>query len=68
LCTLPGHQHMVLSVAFSSDGKRVVSGAWEDNVRIWDAAIGPEVSEYALCLSLFGLTSLMSRSSFPLQS
>ena len=34
---------VVLSVAFSPDGKRIVSGSLDGAVQIWDAATGEEV-------------------------
>ena len=43
MCTLTGHSGMVLSVAFSEDGKRVVSGSGDNLVKIWDADKGSEV-------------------------
>jgi len=35
--TLKGHRGPVLSVAFTSDGRRLVSGSDDETVRIWDA-------------------------------
>ena len=43
LCTLPGHSGHVYSVAFSSDGKRVVSGSHDNLLKIWEAETGAEV-------------------------
>ena len=37
---LEGHSNLVCAVAFSSDGKLVVSGFDDDTVKLWDAATG----------------------------
>ena len=34
--TLKGHSGSVLSVSFSPDGKRIVSGSADKTVKIWD--------------------------------
>lgn len=48
ICTLKGHVWDVVSVAFSPDGTRVVSGSeLDDNrVKIWDAST--EVSSWVV--------------------
>jgi WD40 repeat protein len=43
-CTLTGHWMGVRSVAYSPDGKHIVSGSCEKTVRIWDSSTGKEVS------------------------
>lgn len=40
LCTMYGHFDAVLSVAFTTDGKRIVSGSADTSVQIWDAVSG----------------------------
>ena len=43
--SLKGHTHMVSSVAFSPDGKRIVSGSdWDNTVKVWDADKGTEIA------------------------
>jgi eukaryotic-like serine/threonine-protein kinase len=37
---LKGHTGGVKSVAFSADGKRIVSGSWDNTVKVWDADKG----------------------------
>ena len=44
--TLRGHFDEVLSVAFSRDGKRIVSGSADTLVKIWDVATGAEVRSF----------------------
>jgi WD40 repeat protein len=38
--TLEGHTQSIISVAFSPDGTRVVSGSSDNTLRLWDAASG----------------------------
>ena len=44
--TLVGHSYMVLSVAFSPNGDRIVSGSSDKLVKIWDTETGAEVSSF----------------------
>ena len=43
-CPVIGHTSAVMSVAFSPDGRWVVSGSDEGLLKIWDAATGAQVS------------------------
>jgi WD40 repeat protein len=38
LRTLQGHSGQVAAIAISPDGSRIVSGAYDNSIRIWDAA------------------------------
>jgi WD40 repeat protein len=40
---LQGHTNSVYSVAFSTDGRRIVSGSHDNTLRIWDAATGKPI-------------------------
>jgi WD40 repeat protein len=40
---LVGHQRYILSLAFSTDGVTLVSGAGDNTVRLWRAATEEEV-------------------------
>ena len=42
-CTLTGHSDYVQSVAYSPDGRHIVSGSGDRTVKIWDAQGGEEV-------------------------
>jgi len=37
---LEGHTNLVRSVAFSPDGRRIVSGSLDNSVRVWDSLAG----------------------------
>ena len=40
---IEGHTNAVYSVAFSTDGTRIVSGSRDESVRVWDASTGGEL-------------------------
>ena len=43
-CTLTGHSSAVTCVAYSPDGKHIVSGSGDNTVKVWDSQTGNEVS------------------------
>lgn len=45
--TLKGHSGWVTGVAFSSDGRRLASGSWDESVKFWDVRTGQAVSTVA---------------------
>lgn len=42
--SLKGHRILITSVAFSSDGKRLVSGSEDRTIKIWDVSTGKEIA------------------------
>lgn len=43
---LAGHQEDIISIAFSSDGSKIVSASWSDqnNLIVWDVATGTQIA------------------------
>jgi len=39
------HSHIVASVAFSPDGKSIVSGSWDQTLKLWHAGDRPDTPE-----------------------
>ena len=46
-CPVAGHSDAVVSVNFSPDGKRFVSGSNDNLLKLWDTKTGGEVSSHA---------------------
>ncbi|HJR07877.1 MAG TPA: caspase family protein [Pyrinomonadaceae bacterium] len=42
--TLSGHTDFVSTVAYSLDGKLIVSGSWDRTLKVWDAQTGAELA------------------------
>ena len=42
-CPVTGHSESVWSLAYSPDGKHIVSGSLDSTVKVWNAATGKEV-------------------------
>ena len=40
ICCLHGHTHQVNSVAYSPDGNQIVSGSWDNTIRVWNIITG----------------------------
>ncbi|OYT15193.1 MAG: hypothetical protein B7C24_14340 [Bacteroidetes bacterium 4572_77] len=38
-----GHSSVISSVAFSPDGKFVLSGSWDKTMKLWEVSSGKEV-------------------------
>ncbi|KIM20643.1 hypothetical protein M408DRAFT_43587, partial [Serendipita vermifera MAFF 305830] len=42
---LSGHTNQVNCVAFSPDGTRVVSGSYDETLRLWDGVTGASIGD-----------------------
>ena len=40
---LQGHDGQIFSVAFSPDGSKIISGSYDQTIRVWDASTGVEM-------------------------
>jgi WD40 repeat protein len=46
VATLKGHTEMVYAIAFSPDGRHVLTGSFDNTLRLWEAATGKEVKSF----------------------
>jgi WD40 repeat protein len=46
LLTLKGHNRQISSVAFSPDGRRIVTGSWDRTAKVWKAATTQQVAAW----------------------
>ncbi|KAG9313831.1 WD40-repeat-containing domain protein [Chiua virens] len=44
VCILQGHRNSVQCVAYSPDGRHIVTGSWDHTIMVWDAATGETVA------------------------
>jgi len=44
--TLKGHRSRISSVAFSPDGKRILTGSWDRTMRLWDVQTGEQLESF----------------------
>ena len=48
LVELQGHRHRVTGIAFSPDGRRLVTSSYDGSLRLWNAQTGAEISTLQL--------------------
>jgi hypothetical protein len=46
IATLAGHVGRITAVAYTPDGRHVLTGSWDQTLRIWDAATGSSIARY----------------------
>ncbi|NJM64119.1 MAG: hypothetical protein HC849_34645 [Oscillatoriales cyanobacterium RU_3_3] len=56
LRTLKGHNDSVNAVAVTADGKRAISGSWDNTIKVWDLTTGKE--EFSLKGHSYGVSAV----------
>jgi WD40 repeat protein len=46
VATMKGHREAVYSVAFTTDGKYIVSGSGDSTLKVWDSSTGKEIKSF----------------------
>ena len=46
IATLKGHSEAIYCVAFTPDGKHVVTGSGDHTIKVWDSATGKEIKSF----------------------
>ena len=44
--TLTGHEAPIMALTFTPDGQRLLSGGWDQNVRVWDPHLAVPIATY----------------------
>lgn len=55
LNTFKGHAGTVEGIVFSRDGKSLISGSWDETVRVWDVATGLETRQFSASGFVYGV-------------
>ena len=56
--TFSGHSDYVTSVAFSPDGRQIVSASWDNTIKLWDTETGREILDWTSSTQRWGVTTV----------